>query len=147
MTLTSDEADISALTDQMKKSPNNQLLTSCTRPRESQPPTFPPPTPPQLFSSNQQIFSPSSSNSASLIPPPIPPPPLNSTSSSLAKQIITFQHSHSTRNTLLFKIENEQVFEQLVGQFGNDRVKAMCALVLANNDLKSAKNLLSSLKN
>ena len=139
LNLTNDESETSSSTDQMKKSPNNQF-----RPRESQPPTFPPPTPPQHFSSAQQISSP---NPILQIPPPIPPPPLNSTSSSLSKQIVTYQQSQSTRNTFTFKIENEPAFEQLVGQLGSDRVKAMCALVLANNDLKIAKSLISSSKN
>ena len=120
----------------------------------------PPPTPPTLQSSISQT-----SNSAPVWPPPPPVPPssirssINSAGQSPSghsganffapsnQTIVSTQQSNSSKNTFIFKIENEKLFDQLTSEFGNDKTKAMCALILANNDLKIARNILSYAKN
>jgi hypothetical protein len=47
------------------------------------------------------------------------------------------------KNSIQLKVENEHLFDQLVSlTIGNDKIKAACALMLTNNDINKAKEIL-----
>jgi hypothetical protein len=47
------------------------------------------------------------------------------------------------KNSIQLKIENEHLFDQLVSLTNdNDKIKVACSLVLANNDINKAKEIL-----
>ncbi len=116
-----------------------------------QPPLFPPPLPP-----------PFSGNIPSTLTPPVlppPPPPTNTTPpivSSVPLNIFQFGNSNtniiklneenSISNLITLKIENAQLLEHLTMNYGFDRAKLACALLVANNDIKQAVEILQKLK-
>lgn len=121
---------------------SQDTATDMSKFRLPQAPLFPPPPPPasvltspapETSTSQSQVLSPP------LLPPP--PPPL-----SFRKELIVSSQASSRQSLIKLKIENESLFEQLVSQLGNDRVRAACALYLANNDFKQALNLINSTK-
>lgn len=101
-----------------------------------QPPCFPPPNPPP-----------------NVPPKPAPPVPLSSqpsTSALLPSQIIIVREvpeSTSGNNLVTLKIENKTVVDRLVNNYGFDRTKVTCALIIANNDVKCALDILQKYKN
>lgn len=96
-------------------------------------PSFPPPPPPN-HSPSQSVLNPPS------LPPP--PPPQNQSKSTVSAYL-----SSKSNSVIKIKIENECNFEQFVlNHFGTDRIKAACALILANNDPKIALNILNLTK-
>lgn len=99
----------------------------------------PPPIPPHA-----SILSPPQ------LPPPPPPPTTTTTTMPLSIPPLVVSDASFTspsKNSIRLKIENELMFEQMMVQLETaDRMKAACALFLANSDLKLAKTILNSLK-
>lgn len=95
-------------------------------------------------------------------PPPLPPPPSSlvsvpnlpplpalpsSISPPLQHPIVSVDASNGfPKNSIRMRIDNEPLFDQMITQLGTDRHRLACALLLCNNDLKAARNLLSSLR-
>lgn len=94
-------------------------------------PSFPPPPPPIHSPSSQSRLNPP------LLPPPPPPP-------GQTKPIVSAHLSSKSNSVIKIKIDNECQFEQFVlNHLGTERIKAACALILANNDPKIALNILN----
>ncbi len=118
-------------------------------------PSFPPPSPPVhpgTSSPAGQIDATSKLLHPTMLPPPLPPPSSSKSTSPLSQplpiaQIVSAEFTIN-RKIVKLTIEQESFFEQLLDQMGSgDRVKLACALVLCNNDIKLAKNMLNSVKN
>lgn len=105
-----------------KETPNESIRLS----KLPQAPSFPPPLPPSTVPPELPAG-----------PPPIPP--------SYVAQTIVSNQATSKQNQIKLKIDNENLFEQLLStqMSGNDRIKAACALYLANNDVKTAISILN----
>lgn len=100
-----------------------------------QPPVFPPPLPP---------------SSVLLSAPSIPPPPVPAVflTNGKFKTIVKPVEMSSEKSTIQIKIENSVLLEELVNKFGYDRLKIACALIISNNDINLAHEiLLKSMKN
>ena len=93
-----------------------------------QPPSFPPPHPP---------------------PKPAPPAPTTSGLPSPAthNNLIVQSLESGSPSLVSLKVENKTVVERLVNNYGFDRVKVACALMIANNDVKAALDILQKYRN
>lgn len=94
------------------------------------PPIFPPPLPP-----NPLNLTPPS------IPPPVPPIPNIFLNSGKFKSIVT-ANDLTDKNVLQIRIENNVLLEELVNKFGYDKFKVACALIISNNDINLAYEIL-----
>ena len=124
-----------------------------------QPPIFPPPLPPTANSSEFNTNS-----STSLIPPsvlaPMPPVPqlpaqfITSNSSIISnskkKNLIVklnddAELQQQSKNLIQIKIENNNLLDELSIKFGHDKFKVACALLISNNDITMAHDMLKKL--
>jgi hypothetical protein len=95
-------------------------------------PTIPPPPPPPPPS---RLASPPQTTPPSFSPPP-PPPSITSLLSLIQTK------EETSLNTIKIKIENDRLLQHLV-KLGYDRTKSACVLLIANNNLDIATEILS----
>ena len=123
------------------------------------PPIFPPPLPPTSKSgANDEHFN-SNSNSitnstlaAPSIPAPLPPVFMTSNSSIISNSkskhhlIVKLNDSNKqAKNLIQIKIENNNLLDELSAKFGYDKSKVACALLIANNDITIAHDILKKI--
>lgn len=101
------------------------------------PPVFPPPLPPTINHLNPPAKP----------APPLPPTFTQPSTSQQASQsssvlIVKPQENPKGSSLVTLKIENNSVLDHLVLNYGFDRTKVACALLLSNNDIKLAIEIL-----
>ena len=118
------------LNDSNLRDISNSTRITSTSVINPQPPVFPPPLPP----SNSNLAAPT-------IPPPMPPLHSNSSNKNRTNLIVKINDSLD-KNVIQIKIENNNLLDELTQKFGFDKVKVACALLVANNDINLAHDLL-----
>ncbi len=81
------------------------------------------------------------------LPPPPPAKPAPPVPASAHHQVIVRPLENSKTNLVSIKVETSSVLDHLVSNYAFDRTKVACALLITNNDVKAALEILQKYKN